>query len=52
LKLWKASNDHHEAILEYLDTHGVDDKFIVAIKAKVWFLDKIAEKYDIDLNII
>jgi nucleotide-binding universal stress UspA family protein len=50
LKLWEASNDHHNAVAEYLDKHGVTDQFIRAIQGKAWFLNKIAKEHNIDLK--
>ncbi len=50
MKLWEASNEHHNAVREYLDAHGIDDKFITAIQGKIWFLHKIAKEHGIDVK--
>jgi len=48
--LIEASNVHHNAFYEYLETHGMDETLQVNLVAKYRWLEMIAKKYEIEMD--
>lgn len=45
-----TSNDYHNAVYDYVEAKGVDEKLILQIKSKFVWLKHFAEKHDIQLE--
>jgi len=49
-ELVEASNRHHEAVYDYIEKHGVDERFTILIQGKYRWLKMIAERHGIELG--
>jgi hypothetical protein len=42
--LVEASNQHHNAVYDYLEKHGADNQFKIMIESKIKWLQMVATK--------
>jgi hypothetical protein len=49
-ELVETSNRHHEAVYDYIEKHGVDERFAILIEGKYRWLKMIAERCGIELG--
>jgi hypothetical protein len=49
-ELVEASNRHHEAVYDYIEKHGVDERLAILLEGKYRWLKMFAEKYGIELR--
>jgi hypothetical protein len=48
--LVETSNQHHDAVYDYIEKHGVDEQFEVMLQGKYRWLLMLARKNNIELT--